>query len=424
MKQAFPPAIERPAIPAVVTQHVDEAVALRVSRSVLVGAAHVKLRHLRRSDDRLAAHFDGLAVAGKVGWTLAESAMDKPGVGEVFVATVLAIEMRKADALRRLLATAEACVELVPGLLSAMGWVSATALRGIVKPLLSSADPLALRIGLGACAVHRVDPGETLSAALYRADPTLRATALRLAGLCARTDLRDACLRAMRDDDPLPGFWGARSAVLLGDRGAALERLMQLASTPGAPHEAALALALRVVDPAAARPLLKALHRDPQHHRLLVRATGICGDVHYVPWLMERMREPELARLAGESFSVVTGADLVELGLERKPPENVSFGPSADPGDDQVALDEDDSLPWPDTAAVQAWWNANAHRFTPGVRYFVGQPPSADHCRQVLRDGCQRQRAAAAEHLCLWRPGTPLFNTAAPAWRQQRLLAT
>jgi len=38
----------------------------------------------------------------------------------------------------------------------------------------------------------------------------------------------------------------------------------------------------------------------------------------------------------------------------------------------------------------------------------------------VLRTGFQRQRTAAAEWLCLLQPGTPLFNTAAPAWRQQR----
>jgi hypothetical protein len=35
----------------------------------------------------------------------------------------------------------------------------------------------------------------------------------------------------------------------------------------------------------------------------------------------------------------------------------------------------------------------------------------------------QRQRILAAHYLCLLDPGTPLFNTSAPAWRQQRWLA-
>ncbi|MET0981012.1 MAG: hypothetical protein ABWY02_02860, partial [Telluria sp.] len=61
-------------------------------------------------------------------------------------------------------------------------------------------------------------------------------------------------------------------------------------------------------------------------------------------------------------------------------------------------------------------------RFQPGVRYFLGAPPSVAHCRQVLREGYQRQRIAAAEYLCLLAPGTPLFPTSAPTWRQQRWL--
>jgi hypothetical protein len=57
-----------------------------------------------------------------------------------------------------------------------------------------------------------------------------------------------------------------------------------------------------------------------------------------------------------------------------------------------------------------------------GQRVFMGAPPSPEHCTQVLREGCQRQRAVAARHVCLAKPGTPLFAIAAPAWRQQRQL--
>jgi len=58
------------------------------------------------------------------------------------------------------------------------------------------------------------------------------------------------------------------------------------------------------------------------------------------------------------------------------------------------------------------------------VRHFMGEPPTTAHGLSVLRTGFQRQRAAAAEYLCLLNPGTPLFNVAAPARRQQRVLAT
>jgi uncharacterized protein (TIGR02270 family) len=157
--------------------------------------------------------------------------------------------------------------------------------------------------------------------------------------------------------------------------------------------------------------------------RLLTRSIGIAGDPHYIPWLISQMQDPKLTRLAVESFSFITGLDLAYLDLDRKPPDNFESGPNDDPEDDNVAMDEDEGLPWPDPVKIQAWWNANKHRFQPGVRYFMGEPPSVPHCMKVLREGYQRQRIAAAEYLCLLQPGTKLFPTSAPAWRQQRWLS-
>ena len=73
-------------IPHVISQHAEESAHLRHMRSVLTTAPHVKLHHLRRLDDRLAAHLDGLAVAGEYGSSVCEAALETPGVGEVFAA--------------------------------------------------------------------------------------------------------------------------------------------------------------------------------------------------------------------------------------------------------------------------------------------------------------------------------------------------
>src|SRR4051794_18698163 len=87
-------ALQRPAISTVVFQHLEEASFLRSARAGLVRAPHVKLLHLRRADERLAAHLDGLSVAGDYGAGLSRAALDAPGVGQLFVAAVLAIERR------------------------------------------------------------------------------------------------------------------------------------------------------------------------------------------------------------------------------------------------------------------------------------------------------------------------------------------
>ena len=154
----------------------------------------------------------------------------------------------------------------------------------------------------------------------------------------------------------------------------------------------------------------------------MIEASGWAGDVQVVPWLIQQMADPRHARVAGEAFTLLTGADLALLDLEGPSPENVEGGPTEDADDDNVALDEDESLPWPDLARLQAWWEANRSRMPTGTRCFLGAAADETHCQHVLRTGGQRQRAVAALLLVLMRPGSNLFNLAAPAPRQQRLL--
>jgi uncharacterized protein (TIGR02270 family) len=409
-------------IPVVVQQHAEEAAILRHIRSVLVRAPHVRLHQLRRLDDRIAAHLDGLAVAGECGSRLCDAALEQPGKGEVFAATVRALEDKDAARLERLFALAGAAPEARNGLLSAFGWVSAQQLQGIVRDLLVAGDALRREVGIAACAMHRVDPGRALESAVDDADTLLRARALRVAGECGRRDLLAACLKAAGGEDETCRFWGAASAVLLGDRERGVAALQEFTRGPSPFREAALQLLLKVVDPADAHGFLRELAQDPANMRALIQGAGVAGDPHYVPWLIGRMGEPALTRLAGEAFSFITGLDLAYLDLERKPPEGVEVGPTDNPEDENVAMDADDSLPWPDPVGIQAWWEANKSRFAPGVRHFMGAPVNRDSCENVLREGFQRQRIAAALHLSLLQPGRPLFPTAAPAWRQKRWL--
>ena len=71
----------------------------------------------------------------------------------------------------------------------------------------------------------------------------------------------------------------------------------------------------------------------------------------------------QLTRLAGESFSLITGLDLAYLDLERKPPEGVELGATENPEDEHVGMDLDDSLPWPDSEKIQKWWDAHRKDF-------------------------------------------------------------
>jgi uncharacterized protein (TIGR02270 family) len=423
-------AVAETSVPVVVQQHLDNADLLRSVRSVLVRAPHVGLDRLRRLDDRLAASLDGLAVAGDLGRRMSLQALAAPNRGTVFACAVAAIESRDPALLERLMSLTQAVPELRPGLVSAFGWVPATSLRGITRALLDSPNAFRRDVGLAACAMHHADPGDALSAAMTAAArderPAEAAQAVVAAGKLGRRDLLSECLHGLSHPDACLRFVSARSALLLGERQASVQALTAMAQAIGPWRACAAVLVLKVLQREEADALLRSLAQDTGSARLLVRGIGAAGDVRHVPWLVDRMDDPALARLAGEAFSTITGLDLAAADLELKPPQGPARGaapdPRDDPQDDDVAMDEDDGLPWPDGAGIGDWWQAHGARLPAGC-CFAGGAVSPGHCVAVLKSGVQRQRIAAADHLALTAPGTPLFNVAAPVWRQLRLLS-
>lgn len=411
------------ALPYVVGQHCAESANLRNLRQTLVTAPDVTLPVLRRFDDRLAAHLDALVVAGELAWQSCEAALEVPSVGVVFTVAVRAIEDRQQRRLDRLFALNQAVVGIVDGLTSAFGWLEQEQLQGVVASLLASQEPLRRVVGIAACAMHRVDPGLVSARRIQDSSLDVRSRALRAAGEIGRYELVSTCAAGIADEEPHCQFWAAWSAVLLGDRNMALEALTSAGLTPGVHMARAFPLALQAKSVGAAHAVLQGLAKESDHYRWLMQGSGIVGDPTYVPWLIKQMADDKTARLAGEAFSLITGADLALLDLERKPPEDFKAGPNDDPDDPHVEMDPDDGLPWPDVERIQRWWSANGPRFQAGTRYFMGAPVTREHCIDVLKNGYQRQRVLAAHYLCLLEPGTPLFNTSAPAWRQQKLLA-
>ncbi len=113
------------------------------------------------------------------------------------------------------------------------------------------------------------------------------------------------------------------------------------------------------METAAAHRLLQRLAASDAQVRLVIEGSGIVGDPAYVPWLIKQMADDNLARLAGEAFTLITGADLALLDFEGDRPERMESGPNDKPDDPNVEMDADEGLPWPDPAKVQTWWDAN-----------------------------------------------------------------
>ncbi len=199
----------------IAAEHADEAPFLWFLRDLAVHAPHYDLDDLIELDERVDANLEGLRVADEFGWELAAAQLELQEPGEVFAAGVLALESRNAKRLDRVLAVAEEVPETTRGFVSALGWVTPKQLKGTGKTFLNGGSPFLRRLGIAACALHRVDPGARLDSALTDDDGPLRARALRAAGELGRKDLLPLLgERAEAEEDPGCRFWAAWSAVL------------------------------------------------------------------------------------------------------------------------------------------------------------------------------------------------------------------
>jgi uncharacterized protein (TIGR02270 family) len=409
-------------VSAVINQHTDDAISLASRRAAFVESPTARLRQLRRFDQRLAANLEGLKIAGKSMWKFVGPALQAPTAGTVFTLAARTIDDCDEYKLAQVVALAQAERDTLSGLLLAFCWSGRARLQGIVVALLNDGNGFKRMMGIAACAMHGIDPGIATSGYIHDADPLVRARTLRAAGELGLRQLVSTVTAAIDDEDAECQFWAAWSAVLLGDRNRALEMLARRAMAPGVERQRSFRLAFQAMPLSPAHAALKEMAGDPQQQRWLIQGSGIAGDPLYVPWLINLMSDAGRARLAGEAFTLITGVDLAVQALDRPAPGQLELGPGNDPEDPDIQMNPDDGLPWPDPERVQSWWAANAAGFVTGARYFVGAPVTREHCLSVLKNGTQRQRILAAHHLCLLEPGTPLFNTSAPAWRQQQLL--
>ncbi len=409
-------------LPIVLDQHSEEAAFLWLLRYAAVTEPHYSLKDLAELDNRVEAHLDGLRISGDLGWESCLIALEVGEPGEVFAASVLAFESGDGKRIDAVLKTALANEANYRALISAIGWIDYQQVDSLMRHMLVAKSSDYRRISIAAFAVHRKDPGPLLEKAIESDDALMSARALKAAGELKRQDLLSSFAQYLKSDNEACRFWASWSAVLLGDRLQAKEALKRTVTSESPFGVRALQLVLRTMDGKEAQSWLKGLAQNPDWLRFVVIGAGVSGDPAFIPWLIQQMQTPELARVAGESFAMITGVDLAYQDMEGEWPEGFEAGPTENPEDEDVEMDADEDLPWPAPELVQAWWAQNRPNFQVGTRYLVGQPISASQCKQVLISGFQRQRNAAALELALMEPKAPLFPTKARGFLQQRLL--
>lgn len=407
----------------ILAQHAEEAAFIWQLRDQSLDAPHITLSDLSRHDERLEAHLDGLRIAGEAGWTLLRSKLEDGEAGEIFVAAATAFESGKEDWIADVVKFGTKSRQLSRGLISALAWLPLPLVEKRIRMMLSVDVAPVRRAGLAAMALHRQYSSQALLAGVIDDDLGLRARALKAVGELGVVDALAAVRESFNSEDPDCRYSAAWSAALLSADMSAISVLRSLVESDFHNRHEALQILLRRMQVAAAKSWLGKLAQNPMWLRTVAIGIGILGEPSGVPWLIEQMKTPPLARVAGEAFTMISGRWLDDAGLASEQPEGFEAGPTENPEDDDVAMDIDENLPWPDSAKIAAWWSKHRSEFSPGTRYLVGKPITQEWLSEVLKSGRQRQRMAAALELAILQPGKPLFEVRAPGFRQQQWLA-
>ena len=422
-------------IPSIIEQHCESAASLWLVRDNAVGASSIHLAELIRLDERIKANVDGLLIAEAAGWSGPLPDRDGAGAEDFFVAGLLAVEGGNAAMLDQVIDCAYAKDAATAGelynraddpwraLVAAIAWAERQRAAIAIGRLLRAPRARSRWLGVAACGARRMVQQPGLDTALADAEPLVCARAARTAGELGRVDLAAELNAHLADEDENCRFWAAWSSARLGTS-EGMHTLAEFARSAGPRGNRALDLLLRCLSAERAVAFMRPFAQDPtRRQRGRFRSWRPVPSAMPVtfPWLIGGdAQNPFFARVAGDAFAAITGADLGDLGQE--PPAIATQSPNDDPEDESVALDPDDGLVWPDPEKLGAWWKDNGHRFAGGSQYFLGTEKASVDWIRVLSEADQRTRRIAALELALRSPGKSMLEVRARGNMQRRLL--
>jgi uncharacterized protein (TIGR02270 family) len=410
------------AVGDLVEQHASEAAFLWGQRDAGSRSPGYDLDDLADLDAQLEAHLDGLRIAGDVGWKLAFEALEEEiEPGEAFVAAKLALDRNDLKGFALVLDKVGEEEALWRALPAAIGFCPAEAMGRVLGAMVAPEVPAMLKkMGIAGHAVHRIDPGDPLEAALSDEDRGLRLRALKAVGELSATRLVDQLTPHMTGSDGEARFWASYSAALLG-QSAGVMGLQRVAEVDDGPlGERAAQLAGCLLRPGAALNWITGLDAAGRRRVALIAAAA-SGHPELLPWIADCMKEEDHARRAGSAFYAITGV-IIDDELEADAPEESEEEPADDFEDaGEGGDDPDEDLDWPHPDAVASWIEREQPQ-TRGERLLLGKPIGREWLQTVLRDAPQPQRQLAA--WLRFREGIdPMpFPVSAPATEQRAKL--
>lgn len=395
-------------IPGLVRHYAEEASFQWIVRERALRSPDHAREDIAALDARLEAQLDALLLAGDGGWDICREELKWKEPGEVFTAALMAFQSGDGKRMEAVAEAAAAKPGLARALVSALGWMPWDKAGPLIAGLAQSETPVLRYASVGGAAVHRRWESKRMAAALKDKDPLVLARALKACGELGHKAALVAVEPHRESADEACRFWSRWSALLLGKKEAASD-LLALGRKPGPFRNQALFLALRAVPVAEALAWLDGL--GAADIRLRIAGLGWVGAAARIPWLLEQVRTPALARPAGGALTWITGVEFKTGKLGVFPPD----GLEEELEEAGLAESADMDWPWPDAEATGAWWTATGSKYDAAKTYILGRPKGVTAFQDAWAEGKQCHRLGAALELTLAQPGTPLPEARARA---------
>ncbi len=432
----------------IIEEHVEELSFLWQRRAKAVKQPNHTIASVQKLEQRITKHIAGLRLDSEATWDFCEQALDNFGDdGETFTAAVLALESQETYKIQRVMEHAFTSENKTAcnGFISALGWLPKHLTHPLIEQCLFSENPQEKYLAIAACSVRRENPGKELLRILqnenYRDHPALYARALRLTGELKFHNIsplvnniaQQTTTQNQAESNDI-AFWSHWSAILLGNKNA-YNGIKPYVFENSIYQGQAIETIFRCLDLEQSRRWIHDLANTPHQTRQVIQSCMALGDPAAIPSLINYMKAPLLARIAGEAFTHITGVNIESAGFCRNaPPEEwrtieesiEEDGDDENDGDEELehkiqaqcyfegsSVEEDSFLPWPDPQKIRNYWQKHHHSVTQKQRYFLGQPIHPAHSQQVLAQGTQRHRRAAALELALSKDRHMLVNTSA-----------
>ncbi len=163
--------------------------------------------------------------------------------------------------------------------------------------------------------------------------------------------------------------------------------------------------------------------RIPALQKDAIWALGHLGTARAAEACLAGMRHEPLARLCGEAYCWITGADLVRDKLEKLGPAEEPPAFEDDDLDANLVPAADELWPMPDVDAAREHWNARRAEFAPDVRYAHGTPVTPAAQMALVETGPMLRRHDLVLELRSRTRGAYDVETRAFSARQRQMMA-